>query len=303
MAKQKITVRLISPSSRGPDHILGPRISELENRGFRVLYDPLRPDPHWPFTISSVAERADALIRAMEEKDADILLATRGGYGASDLFHLIPWKKFEKAKPKTIVGFSDISALHSAAVTKLGWPGIHAPMPQSELWGRPGLTDTDELLALLKGEKTAGSLKIDAAFNVPANVCEGWLFGGCLSVLTNLIGTPYLPTSLAGAVLFFEDIGENPGRLMRFLTQWQHAGLLGGVRAIVCGQFRELGPIPFSERELARTISERFRLPVFVSPDFGHCAPNYPLPLKARAVVTPTEFRWQLAGVQNASRV
>lgn len=295
MTRARQTIRIVSPSSRGPDHLLPQRIQELEHRGFRVLYDDLAADARWPFTVASVRERAEALTQAMEEKDSQILLCARGGYGASDLLPHLPWKRLEKAKEKWLIGFSDVSALHAAVHTRLGWPCVHGPMPKTELWARGGGADVAQLLSLLTGEIKEGSAPLTYAVNAPAE-CRGWLFGGCLSVLTNLVGTPYLPR-LTGAVLFWEDIAENPGRVMRAVNQWGLAGLLEGVRAIVLGRFVDLQPsLGIDEHALAREIAERWRLPVFVTPAFGHIAPNWPLPLGAEARLGSGTLTWQLKG-------
>jgi muramoyltetrapeptide carboxypeptidase len=198
-----------------------------------------------------------------------------------------------------LIGFSDISCLISAFWTRLGWPGIHGPMPGSSLWGQNSTEDIAQLLALLKdGQAKQGMLRlspIDAEGHTAAREQTGWLFGGCFSVLTNLIGTPYLPRSLAGALLLFEDTGENYGRLLRYWNQWLQSGILDGVRGIVLGRFSDLEAGSF-EAELKAEFARRCGLPCWSSEDFGHVSPNFPFVIGAQGSIAAdgTVLRWQL---------
>lgn len=241
------------------------------------------------------------LTTALLENESTVVMCARGGYGASDLLPLLPWDRLRKAaaRPKILVGFSDTSALHSALWHKLGWRGIHGPMPATSLWPegaieKPGsCADVTRLLEILSGATTGAGINLESFSHAGAGPveCRGWLFGGCFSVLTNLIGTPYLPASFDGAILFFEDIGEHPARLARFLNQWQQAGLLKGVRGVVWGSLTQLGAniqdnADFVYRELARRLGE---VPCWRSRDFGHVAPNWPLGIGADAHIQHTK--------------
>lgn len=294
-----VRLRIIRPSSREQNDLLSPRIAELEAAGFQVRYDDLPPDPHWAYTSSTVAERAKALEAALTEDSTDVVMAARGGYGASDLLASLDWKKLGSAKPKLLVGFSDISALHSALYARLGWPGLHAPMPATTLWKKNGAEDVAALLAnlgrFLGGGETSGSLPLTrVSRNAPAKI-DGTLFGGCFTVLTNLIGTPFFPTSLAGHVLFFEDTSEHPGRLMRAFNQWRYSGALTGVRAIVLGSLRALGEkITDDAPFVYARFADQTTIPVFSTPLFGHTSPNFPLMVGAAAEIDGDRLTWRL---------
>lgn len=287
-------IRVIRPSSREQNDLLKARIAELTKIGFEVLYEDLPGDPDWLYVSAAAASRAHALQAALAENGTTAVLCARGGYGASDLLPLINWDRLRDCTPKLIVGFSDISALHSAVFTKLGWPSLHGPMPATSLW-RNGddSRDIDQLIEILrktsKQEAISGSLDVDGP-NVPI---AGRLFGGCFSVLTNLIGTDYFPKSLAGCILFLEDTDENPGRLMRALNQWVQAGLLNGVRALLIGHLRNLGEnirdsAPFVYEQFAR----RSGVPTFRSTDFGHTSPNFPLMLGSIGRIEAGKLNW-----------
>ena len=157
-------------------------------------------------------------------------------------------------------------------------------MPATILWNKDGETrDTEILLALIEGQISGSQIDVEPVLSTgnptpPKNSITGILFGGCFSVLTNLIGTPYLPKSLSGHVLFFEDLDEHPARLMRHWNQWLQAGLLEGVKAVVIGNLLKLGQgIPDNAPYVFDEWAKRCPAPVFKSTAFGHLSPNFPL--------------------------
>jgi muramoyltetrapeptide carboxypeptidase len=122
------------------------------------------------------------------------------------------------------------------------------------------------------------------------------LFGGCFTVLSNLIGTGYLPEQFSDTILFIEDTDENPGRLLRLMNQWRFAGLLEGINAIVVGHLRNcLVDSSRLGQDVLHEIHIRTRLPVFATDDFGHVRPNYPLMIGADAELSSDYLRWNYA--------
>lgn len=296
-----IKVRLIRPSSREKDNLLVKNLEDLRQAGFAIIEDDHASDANWPFSSGTIENRLQEFTSALMDPDCRIILSARGGYGASDLLPNLPWKDLKKIEEKLIIGFSDVSAIHAAFYHHLGWRGLHGLMPSNSYWGQNGFSaDKDAMMDIMRHPTQAGgSLSIQRVFengnlSTSPSTVSGKLFGGCFSVLTNLIGTPYFPRDLQGHLIFWEDIGENPGRLMRFLNQWIQSGSLKGVAGIVLGRFvdcddevgTQMGRIP-------KSISLRTGLPVFESSDFGHCSPNFPLMVGADARVTQTNFRWQ----------
>ncbi|MBF0440357.1 MAG: LD-carboxypeptidase, partial [Oligoflexales bacterium] len=196
---RNVTIRIIRPSSHEKIDIISTRIKELEDNGFHVLYDEIPLDSSNLFTAGSISFRKEHLLRAVMESDSDVILCARGGYGASDLLPFLPWNDLKSVRQKPIIGFSDISALHSAFFTKLSWKGIHGPMPSTSYWlSDPIGKDILNLLNIINSSNPEGQLALkNRSSEIKSNII-GWLFGGCLSVLTNLIGTPYFPASLKG---------------------------------------------------------------------------------------------------------
>ena len=282
------TIRIIQPSSRGGEQLKSTRFQELQKEGFNIQYSELTNSSHWPYA-AKIETRVEAFISAMTEENSQIILCGRGGYGASDLLPFLPWDDFSKLPHKWIVGFSDISAILSAFWTKLKWPGIHGPMPFSSLWGQNNQDDISFLLTLLKENQKGGRISIDPLNSKQdSHPLEGWLFGGCLSVLCNLVGTPYFPNNLDGAVLFLEEVGENPGRILRYWNQLLQSGLLKNVRAVIWGHLKDLES-ELSPTEVKAELAHRSHIPSWSSDDFGHLSPNWSLGIGANCLIHPNE--------------
>lgn len=288
-------LRIIRPSGRERIHDVDHRVSVLKAMGFKVTCPPARVEPDAPsFHAGSILARTSELVDALEDPQADILMPARGGYGASDLLAKIPFARLRQRPPKLIVGFSDTTALQSALFAQLGWRGLHGPMVLGDRWSFDG-PDVQHLLKLLSGEFSGGTIRVTA---IDCDHCpdavHGWLFGGNIAVLSNLIGTPYFPGHLDGAIVFLEDVGEAPGRILRYFNQWVHSGLIGRAQAVIIGQLTactgDLG-----RAGLLREIARRSPIRVFSSPDFGHESPNFPLGIGDAARLEADRLVWGAA--------
>jgi len=208
---------------------------------------------------------------------------------------LLDWYQIGAAQPKPLIGFSDISALHSALLSSLGRAGLHAPMPGSDFFGQHE-NDIDHLMILLKqGLPWRGGFEVDAVRSTASGDLEGWLFGGNFATLTNLIGTPYFPSSLHGAIVCLEDVGEHAGRLGRYFTQWCLSGAMEGVRALVLGEFTQSGDGNAGQRaNILNEFVRRVDCPVFETNAFGHVSPNAALATGANTTINNGRLVWQL---------
>ncbi|MCX6126322.1 MAG: LD-carboxypeptidase [Proteobacteria bacterium] len=288
------TLRIIKASSPDREGILLGRIKELEDAGFDVLFEELSLDPSWPYCASSVQNRSRAFNEALMEDQSDAVWWARGGYGTSELLDFVPWPKVLAAKTKPIIGFSDACAAQSALYTITGRASIHGPMPATVTWKKSGSSDIHHLVACLKGESDHLSFEVEG----PSRKIVGKVFGGSLSVLTSLIGTNYIPKSLAGHILMFEDIAENPGRIIRMLNQWYQSGKLSGVCALVFGTFTILGgELADNSPLIYEEIRKRFSLPIFTTTAFGHGSPNEPFVIGNLGEIAGGKFRCRTTGI------
>jgi muramoyltetrapeptide carboxypeptidase len=225
------------------------------------------------------AARLDDLAAALRDGSVRALVAARGGYGATRLLPQLSVDEI-RSRAKWLVGFSDVTALH-ALWAQAGLCSIHGPMVCS-------LSEASARLREAWFDLLAGAVPsaLDGLQCVASGRAEGRLFGGNLTVLAALVGTPYLP-SLRDVVLLLEDVGERPYRLDRALTSMLQAGALDGVRAIVLGQFTQCEPgvDGVTAADVLRERLARLAVPIVADAPVGHVAENRPLLLGSHAAV------------------
>jgi muramoyltetrapeptide carboxypeptidase len=227
------------------------------------------------------ARRGAELQRALDDDSVRAVFAARGGYG---VMRLLPALRFEGRKPKPLVGFSDLTALHAAA-QRAGWRSLHAPV-LTQL-GRQSAEVHARLFALLESPQVPS---LDGTAGWVDGVVEGPLLGGNLSVLTRLLGTPWMPR-LQGAVLLLEDVGEKPYRLDRMWTHLRLSGLLDLVAGIALGDFTGCEDPNHGSAEVLRELATALGKPCAVGFPIGHGAINQPVPLGARVRLDATAAR------------
>ncbi len=291
-------IKIIHPASKAPDDTLDEKILELKNLGFHIDYSAPAGDSRLLWQANNISKRLQELTDAFTHPDTDVILCGRGGYGSSDLIDQIDWQNVARSKPKIVVGFSDISALHSAISVNTTWTCVHGPMPNTKYWSDPLSPSSQKLLALLAGTAPwHGNFPVVGSWGLGA-VQTGKIFGGCLSVLTQLIGTPFLPREFPGYLLFFEDVNESPPKILRCFKQWQQSGSLTGVKGIILGDFVGLESFELLSKEgLCREIHERTQIPVIDATGFGHGLRNDPILLNSWGTISSLEFSWQTTSI------
>ncbi|MFQ5351371.1 MAG: LD-carboxypeptidase [Thermoanaerobaculia bacterium] len=209
------------------------------------------------------------------------VIFARGGHGLLRLLPRLDWERLA-SRPLAYVGYSDLTPFLHEVVRRLGVAAFHGPMVAADL--ARGLSDaeTDSLLNALAGEMPV-SLPIRCADG--ADSCQGRLMGGCLSLLTATLGTPFAPV-LDEAILFWEDTDEPLYRLDRMLTQLRLSGSLAGLKGMVVGELRPADDTPDLQPTLPEIVEELARAHgwcVAYGCSSGHCQPNLTLPLGLQA--------------------
>jgi muramoyltetrapeptide carboxypeptidase len=242
--------------------------------------------------------RAGALNNFARDPLIGTIWCARGGYGSTRLLPLLDkWKTAEALRkdPKLLIGFSDVTGLHLYFYKKLGLPTLHAPMP-----GTPSFAKLKPRVDKLLRETLAGKLKLgkksytsdwkSKALISQKRDHEGVIVGGNLTLLVNMIGTPWQP-DLKDTFLFLEDCAEQPYRVDRMLTQLHNAGMLKGLRGVLLGDFEAdvVYKEPVEKTYWKEIFLERFEplgIPVLENLPVGHGKHNDPLPLGVKAVIT-----------------
>lgn len=296
-------IYIYSPSSAVRDKAAFRRgVARLKALGHEVQVDEAALASHMRFAGDD-ATRLAAIGRAADSR-ADVALISRGGYGLTRILPELPYKKIAQAVDRgtRFVGLSDFTALQCALLAKTG----------SITWAGPALGEdfgTEETpddimeacfddLACGQGEGSGWQLprsdlpalaarsKQSSDADAPSlRVRNATLWGGNLTVLCSLVGTPWMPT-VKGGVLFLEDVNEHPYRIERQLTQLLHAGVLKDQKAVLLGSFNRYKAVPHDKGFKLQTVVDwlrsKTRTPIFTGLPFGHVPTKVVLPVGQR---------------------
>lgn len=230
------------------------------------------------FLAGTDEERLADLHAAWADPEVRLVWCLRGGYGSGRLLDRLD-AGLARRHPKMLVGYSDITALH-AWLAHAGQPSLHAPMPGSDLVREGRDADAEAVFAVLRDGLMAGHTWQPGRATTGLHrdgIAEGPLIGGNLSLVASLIGTPWA-WAAQGAVLFLEDINEEPYRVDRYLLQLRLAGVLDAVAGFLIGSFSEQAS---PDDVLAHYLLPTGK-PVLAGWPTGHGTPNRPLPMGVR---------------------
>jgi muramoyltetrapeptide carboxypeptidase len=291
------TVGIISPSTQVTDP---DRLQLAQNT---IEYFGLKPKwarsvrSHRAQDVATVAERVDDLHEMFRDTEVKGVFCLRGGYGAGQLLDDIDYDLVRK-NPKIFVGYSDITALHLALHKFAGLVTCHGPVVLSEFTPytqdcfRRALFGT-EPLGVLANPVDANRLRpAHETRTVRSGSATGRLMGGNLTLISCLMGTPY-EIETAKRVFFTEDVGEEPYRIDRMLTQLRLARKLQDAAGIVFGECFQCGPNDYKpssawNRTLGEVLDDRLMdlgKPVLSGLTIGHTADQLTLPLGVTATL------------------
>lgn len=240
------------------------------------------------YLAGSDGRRADEWKEAVADVEAKAIFCARGGYGAMRILPAIDPRPLLE-RPKLFVGFSDDAAIH-AALNRAGLVTVHGPVVTQ--LGRLPAEPLEHLRALLfggagrpsaDGPPAPGAGLVGTA-TIRAGRATGPLLGGTLTILSHLVGTPYLPP-FDGAILFLEEVGEKPYRVDRYLTQLRLSGLLDRVAAIAIGLVTGCDDGEVRGLDVLREAALDLGVPAIEGLEAGHEDRNFALPLGARATL------------------
>jgi muramoyltetrapeptide carboxypeptidase len=293
-------------------------VARLKALGHEVEVDEAALSSHLRFAGDD--DTRLAAIHRAAASGADVALISRGGYGLTRILDGIHYKKVAKAieKGTQFVGISDFTAFQCAVLAKTGqvtWAGP-ALCEGFGVGGKPETVDghscgeakePDDIMEACfddlitgQGEGTGwrqhrepattavNSIAVEASVKRDSAdflIKKATLWGGNLTVLTSLIGTPFFP-SIKGGILFLEDVGEHPYRIERMLTQLLNSGILKEQKAIVFGQFTEFKIVPhdrgYKMKTVVNWLRQRVNRPVLTNLPYGHVATKVLLPMGAK---------------------
>jgi muramoyltetrapeptide carboxypeptidase len=215
------------------------------------------------------AMRLRDLHHAFADDHLRAVFTTRGGYGSNYLLDGLDLDLIaESAKP--LVGYSDLTAVQLWLLDEIQLPAFHGPMLSPDFAREDGI-HLASLRAALGGEPyTVGAQ--EGLRTLHPGRARGTLYGGCLSVLVSLLGTPYEPQT-EGKLLFLEDVNAKPYQIDRMLWQLRQAGKLDDVRGVIFGEMLDCvspGAPPALLDEVILRSFEEFKGPIAIGLRSGH---------------------------------
>lgn len=279
-------VAVVAPSGPIPEDRLAAGLAILRGWGLEPVVAPhvLAAHPGLDYLAGTDEGRARDLQEAWCDPTVAAVLCARGGYGAQRMVDLLDWAAIRAAGPKVFVGYSDVTALHEAFALRTGLATLHGPMVAAMTFLKDPATQEHLRATLLEPESVRTVTSLGTARTLVPGRARGVTFGGCVSLLAAGLGTPDARPTGRGGLLLLEDVGEEPYRLDRILTQLLRAGTLDGVTGVLLGSWEECGPYD----ELHALFADRLAglgVPVVEEFGFGHCASTLTLPLGAGAVL------------------
>jgi muramoyltetrapeptide carboxypeptidase len=272
------------PVDPGP---LAAGLDALRFAGLDPVTYPSLTDPGTmrPYLAGDDAMRAGDLRAALTDPGIAGIVFARGGYGAQRTLEAMDWEGLSPGAglpPKVLAGYSDVTAVLEAVAVRFGWASLFSPMPAAQ---PPRCTAAQpprctairdgaahysfgSLLRTLMRPDQAMTIRYPQAVTLVPGVARGVTMGGTLSLLTSSLGTG-TSRPARGGILLLEDVGEEPYRVDRMLTQLRRSGYLDGVEGIVAGRFSGCEPPELIQDILAERLGP-LAVPILAWANVGH---------------------------------
>ena len=272
------TIAVISPSSVPDSATVAKGCATLRSWGYVPVVGAHALSSYHGFA-GTADERAADLLWALRNPSIKAIICSRGGDGAVQVLQRIPLKEFRN-HPKWIMGFSDVTALHSAEVSA-GVMSVHCSMCDGI--AMRGERDSVNMILrkLLQGELPT--------YQTPAHPLNqqgeatGILVGGNFSVFCGLAGSEYdfLNRADESLILFIEDTDESMTKVDRMLHQLEIRGVLSKLKGIIVGHFSKYKSPEngFADMyEMLHEYLQHYHIPVCYDFPVGHhSGKNYPM--------------------------
>ncbi len=291
------TIGLVSPAWIPVMDRLTIGIRYLESKDLRVKRGDNLGKTYGYFAGTDDERIAD-LHQMYADPEVEMIICSRGGWGGLRLINQIDYELI-KNNPKPLIGYSDITTLQLAIWAKTGIPSISGPMVGVEMgkemngftekhfWGQ--LFNNNQEYELDLGTTSSQTLI--------AGEAKGNLLGGCLSLVSHLLGTPFSP-DYEGAILFLEDVGEQPYKIDRYLAHLKQTGVFDTIGGVILGEFLDCE----DDNERSFTISElidhyfsQATFPVIQNFPYGHGEVKFSMPVGVISSLDTNQKRFRVS--------
>ncbi len=271
------TIGLVCPAGFMPLEKAEACIQTLHDWGYHVKVGATVGSNSENYFSGTDEERLNDFQEMLDDDEVKAVLCARGGYGTTRIIDGLRFKKFEE-QPKWIIGFSDITVLHSHLYSNYYISSLHAPMASAF---SNGGSENEFILSLknaLEGKKTRHHCAVHEFNRKGEGIGE--LIGGNLALLTHLIGTDS-DIKTKGRILFIEDTGEYLYNIDRMMYQLKRSGKLSRLAGLIVGGFTDIKDTerPFGKTayEIIRDVVSDYDYPVCFGFPVSHEKENYAL--------------------------
>ncbi len=268
-------IGIVSTGSRINNEIIGKAVALLQSLGYEVVVSENALSSYNQFAGKD-EDRAGDLQKMIDDDSVKAIICSRGGYGSLRASELVNWERIKKS-PKWILGFSDITVLHSK-LNKMRIASIHGVMPKYFLDEERPSVSFNLLIDALSGR--------EIKYDIPASIynregkAKAEIAGGNLSILYSLRGTKY-DIDTKGKILFIEDLDEYKYHIDRMLLNLKVGGKLSDLAGLVAGNFTGIkdNDTPFGKtiEEIILDLVKEYDYPVIFDFPAGHIKNNFPL--------------------------
>jgi len=264
------TVAIVSTARKNIEDNLKPTIAMLEGWGLKVKLGKTIGLDYYQLAGTD-DQRAEDFQEQMDNPNIKAIWCVRGGYGTVRIIDKLDFTKF-KQNPKWIIGFSDVTVLHSH-LNRMGFQSIHGIMPVSV--ARATDEAKNSLCTALFGDKLEYELDCDALNHV--GKAKGELVGGNLSILYSLLGSESA-IDCEDKILFIEDLDEYMYHIDRMMMNLKRNGCLSSLKGIIVGGMTDMkdNEIPWGKNalEIIEETIKGLNIPVIYNFPAGHIRDN-----------------------------
>ena len=271
------TIGIVCPAGYLSEEKAQTCIDTLQQWGYKVKRGKTLGGSSENYFSGTDEDRLSDLQDMLDDDDVKAILCGRGGYGTGRIIEDLHFKKFKK-KPKWLIGFSDITVLHSHIHANYKIATLHSPMVGA--FNDEGF-NSEYVLSLksaLEGNTSSYSCG-SHSFNKYGKA-KGQLVGGNLALLAHLTGTSSDITT-KGKILFLEDVGEYLYNIDRMLYQLKRSGKFDKLSGLIIGGFTEnndtLRPFGKEVYEIINDVVQKYHYPICFSFPVSHERENYAL--------------------------
>lgn len=294
-------VGLVTPGSSVSEEELADCISKLEGLGFRTTYNDTVLSEYGYFAGPD-QERADEVKDMFAREDVDAIWCVRGGYGSIRILDLLDYEVIRQ-NPKVFMGYSDITAIHTAIYQETGLVTFHGPVGTSDFNGfskksirkvlmYPG---ADYKYPYRREKDTKENPEYDR-YTITGGKAEGELIGGNVSVLDSIIGTRFEP-DFENKIVYLEDIGEKTYRVDKMVFHLLSGTNLKQAAGIVMGVFADCNVNEEPSLSLRIALDDLLKplgIPVSYGLSFGHIKRMVSIPNGIRAALDADKNTFRL---------